>query len=385
MERNIKRYDIIHIISGDLWAGAEAQVFYTLSNLKEENRVSFLVILFNDGILWKKLRDNNIETTVINEKKYNALIMLLMLTKTIYRFRPAIIHVHAFKEHILGQIANMLNMNRSIMIRTFHGMSEVPKGLTLVKHIKSRIIHMFEKLFLSFGSNQYIVAVSKDLQKFLEQSFPKAKIAQIYNSIPHFDKSVIRNNGIRNEYGIKGNTFWIGTTARLSEPKNLELLIDAGRELKLCGIDFSMSIFGEGPLKERLKDYIIQNNLQDHIKLEGFKENVHSIIASFDLFVLCSLHEGLPMSLLEAMSLEVPVVCTDVGGIKEVITHNHSGLLVPSNDRNALAEAINKIKHNKELREKLAINAKRVVEQVFCVENSNKKLIELYHTILRSQ
>jgi glycosyltransferase involved in cell wall biosynthesis len=108
------------------------------------------------------------------------------------------------------------------------------------------------------------------------------------------------------------------------------------------------------------------------------------MLASIDLFVLCSLHEGLPMSLLEAISLEVPVVCTDVGGIKEVITQNHSGLLVPSNDHHRLTEAINKLIKNEALRDKFTSNAKKVVEQAFYVDNTNKKLIDLYHDILRS-
>jgi L-malate glycosyltransferase len=385
MEININRYDIIHIISGDLWAGAEAQVFYTLSKLKEKNKFTFLVVLFNEGILWKKLQYTNIETIVINEKKHNGLIMLLMLTKIIHRLKPVIIHVHAFKEHILGQTANMLNISSSTMVRTFHGMSEAPKGLTLVKYVKSRIIHRIEKWFLNYGSNQHIIAVSKDLQKYLEYSYPKAKIAQIYNSIPCFEKGLIWNSGIRNEYGIERNTFWIGTTARLSEPKNLELLIDAGMELTKLGINFRISIFGEGPLKHNLQNRINQNNLQDHIRLEGFRRDILPIFASLDLFVLCSLHEGLPMSLLEAISLGVPVVCTDVGGMKEVISHNYSGILVPSNDRDKLAQAIIMLHQDKPLREKFATNAMKTVEQAFHIDSSNRKLTDLYSGILGSQ
>ena len=384
MEINIKRYDMIHIISGDLWAGAEAQVFYTLSNLRKKNNFTFLVVLFNEGILWKKLQDNNIETIVINENKHSGPIMLLKLTKIIHRLKPAIIHVHAFKEHILGQIASILNVNSSAMVRTFHGMSEVPKGLTLIKHVKSTIIHRVEKLFLNYDSNQYIIAVSKDLQNFLEHSYPKAKIVQIYNSIPHLDKGVIKNNGTRNEYGIKRETFWIGTIARLSEPKNLELLSDAGLELRERGIDFRISIFGEGPLKQTLQNRINQNNLQDHIRLEGFRKNILPVLASLDLFVLCSLHEGLPMSLLEAISLEVPVVCTAVGGMKEVISHNHSGILVPNNDHKKLAQAIIMLQEDPPLREKLARNAKKTMEQLFHIDSSNRKLTDLYRTILGS-
>jgi hypothetical protein len=144
MRRHI---DILHIISGDLWAGAEAQAFYTLSDLQKQRKPDLVVILFNDGILRKRLDENGIETIVIDENKHNALIMTLILARLIRKMRPAIIHVHAYKEHILGQIANMLNFNRSTMVRTFHGLSDVPKGLSVVKHIQSTIMYRIEKWF----------------------------------------------------------------------------------------------------------------------------------------------------------------------------------------------------------------------------------------------
>ncbi len=381
MKRHI---DVMHIISGDLWAGAEVQAFHTLVDLQKQQKAAFAVILFNDGILRQKLSDNGIETIVIDESRHNALVMALVMTRMIFEMRPAIIHVHAYKEHILGQIANMLNFNRSTIVRTFHGLSDVPKGLSGIKHIQSIIMYRIEKWFLNLGPNVYIIAVSKDLHNYLKRSFPKATITQIYNGVPHIDKRLIDRKEIRNEYGIHEDTFWIGTLARLAKPKNLGLLIDAGKELRRQGHDFKISIFGEGPLKRKLQEQIDQDNLHDHVKLEGFKTDIIPILDSFDLFVLCSLHEGLPMSLLEAILLEVPVVCTDVGGIKEVITQNHSGFLVPSNDHIELTEAIEKLMKNEALRNKFASNAKKAVEQAFYVESTNKKLVDLYHAILRS-
>ena len=376
--------DVVHIISGDQWAGAEAQVFHTLVDLRKQNRADFQVILFNNGVLRQRLLDQGIETVVIDETKHNAVVMLLMLAGQLRRSRPAIIHVHAFKEHILGQAARTLAFHKSTIVRTFHGMSEVPQGLSFAKHVKSLIVHKIEKWFLNSGANTHIIAVSKDLEGFLHRSYPKTAVTQIYNGIPHLDRQSLRRKEIRSEFGIGEDTFWIGTFARLTEPKNIGLLIDAGKELALRGIDFRISIFGAGPLKEKLQGRIYDNNLQGRVRLEGFKEQIIPILGSIDLFVLCSLHEGLPISLLEAMSLEVPVVCTEVGGIKEVITHNQSGLLVPSNDRHGLAAAILKLREDEALRRELASNAKRTVAQSFSVENANRKLTNIYQTILRS-
>lgn len=378
----MKQIDILHIISGDLWAGAEVQVFHTLVFLKKQSKLSFTVALFNDGILNQRLLENGIDTFIIDENKKNWMLMLLMLTRLISRLRPSIVHVHAFKEHILGQIASYLNRSKVTIIRTFHGMSEVPKGLSYKKYIKLSIVHKIEKYFLNHSDRTNIIAVSKDLQRFLTTSFHRAVITQIYNAIPISLEKLVPKECIREKYNVANNTFWIGTIARLSEPKNLGLLIDAGRELLLTGVNFKISIWGDGPLRNNLQKQIDQYNIQKHISLEGFESNILPVLNSIDLFVLCSLHEGLPMSLLEAMSVNTPVVCTAVGGMEEVIKDNYSGLLIPNNDVMALTSAIVRLHQDTTLRERLVMNANKKVKQEFNIENTNNKLIDLYGTIL---
>lgn len=378
------KLDILHIISGDLWAGAEVQVFHTLTHLKAQKGASVGVVLFNKGVLNRRLSDCGVEVIVIDESRHNGLTMLFHLTKLICRLKPAIIHVHAFKEHILGQTAGILCGNKSALLRTFHGLSEVPEGLSLFKYIQSSIIHLLERAYLNFRTGINIIAVSRDLENFLKGSYPRASVTQIYNGIPCAGNNPGIKEDIRRQFEVDDNTFWVGTAARLAEPKNLDMLIDAGNELRSHGIDFRISIFGDGPLREKLQDRIDNLNLYGCVRLEGFREEIMPILASLDAFVLCSLHEGLPMSLIETMSTGTPVVCTDVGGIKEVITNNTSGLLIPSNDVKALAAAIMKLKQDASLRERLAFNAKQRVDEDFSIDSTNNKLINLYNALLRN-
>ena len=160
------------------------------------------------------------------------------------------------------------------------------------------------------------------------------------------------------------------------------MLINAGIKLKELGIDFRISVYGEGSLRYVLQDKINQNNLENNIFLEGFVDDIMPVISSFDLFVLCSLHEGLPMSLLEAMFAKVPVICTSVGGMKEIVTDRETGLLVPSNDAQALYEAIIELKNNPILKDRLRKNAKIEVEKNFLIKNTNKKLEMFYHNLI---
>ncbi len=375
--------DVLHVISGDLWAGAEVQVYHTLADLKAGGRISFAVVLFNDGILHRRLKEQGIETFVLDEQQYGVRAMLMSLRRLLAAKRPQILHVHAFKEHILGFFANILTFGRSTIVRTFHGMSEPPAGLKGLKAWKSRAVHGIEKSLLKHGVKSHIIAVSKDLQKYLSHEYPQATVTQIYNGLPADDPGEIRRDRIRKQYGVAEDQLWIGAVARLVEPKNLGLLIDAGRELRREGVRFKISIFGEGILRPQLQRKIEQDELQNHVALEGFRKDIHPVLASFDVFVLCSLHEGLPMSLLEAVSLGVPVVGTDVGGIREVITHMQSGILMKNNNLQSLVDGIRLLNGDMKLRREFAARAKETFSREFTIAKTNGKLTELYAAILR--
>jgi len=371
--------NIIHIVSGDLWAGAEVQVFHTIFNLHRQHDFSYMVIIFNDGILSRKLQEAGIRCMVFDESKLNGIKMLGIMTRCLHDLRPGVVHVHAYKEHIFGKLACLLSRSGAKIVRTFHGMSEPPRRLSFFRSLKSNLIHKIEKFFMK---NCNIIAVSKDLEGFLSSSFPNASVTQIYNGmpVPEMDSSCIVR--AREKYGINAGTFWIGSVARLEKIKNLEMLIDVGNELKDNGISFKISIFGVGSQKEHLQNRIAQNDLQSLVKLEGFEKDIMPVIMALDVFTLCSFHEGLPMSLLEAMFAETPVVCTSVGGIKELVTNNIFGCLVPVNDVSAFCKAIIRLKEDITFRDKLISNAKRRVQDRFSIQSSNSSLLKLYNKII---
>lgn len=368
----------MHIISADLWAGAEVQVYHTLCHLHKVSSFSFIVILFNKGLLSEKLQKENIHLEIFDEKEKNNFEIFNSLRKIIIEAKPKIIHVHGYKEQVLGQIARLFCDRNTKIIRTFHGMSETPEGLSLLKKFKSKMIHKIEKWFLR---NAYIVAVSKDLEFYLRSHYPESHIRQIYNSIPinniHVDRDIVRQ-----KFNVKPKSLWIASVARLEKPKNLDLLIDAGKRLFEQGIDIRVSIFGIGPLKKYLENKIDQNGLNSCIKLEGFVEDIFPVLKSIDIFTLTSFHEGLPMSLLEALSVETAVVCTSVGGMKEIITNGYSGILVKSNNAAELSDAFLNLNTDTVKREKIGQNGRQEIIKKFAIEITNQKLIRFYNDLL---
>jgi glycosyltransferase involved in cell wall biosynthesis len=372
---------ILYIISGDIWAGAEAQVYYTLSALIKIRDLSFTCIIFNNGILKDKLESNGIKTILLDETYLNSFMILSKLNKLIQIIKPNFIHVHAVKEHFLAKCSTLFFNNKIPIIRTVHGARKAPDNLPLWKSIRSNLVVFLDNFLIKYAAND-IIAVSKNLEEEFYNRKVKSNIHQIYNAIDTHNYNLTNNNNekLRGKYGTK-DLFWIGTAARLAEPKNLQMLIKAGQHLRERAFPFKISIFGDGPLRQELQNLIDRNSLSAQVELHGFEPNIYQVISALDVFVLCSIHEGLPIALLEAMVLKTPVICTDVIGIKEVIENGVNGLLIPLNNDVALAEALITLNKNREFAFKLAHNARILLDEKFSISKSIDQLYKIYNQI----
>ncbi len=158
----------------------------------------------------------------------------------------------------------------------------------------------------------------------------------------------------------------IVSAARLSEAKNIPLLIKAFKNLSSKYPDYTVDIYGEGPLRNELEAMIKEENLSEVFHLRGFSENVHEEIRKAACFVLPSNYEGISNSMIEAIGLGIPTVCTDcpIGGARMVIEDNVNGILIPVGDQKALELAIERILNDKEFCEKISHNAIQIKERL---------------------
>ena len=114
---------VLHLASGDLWAGAEAQLFTLVTTLHHSLRVPVSVVLFNHGTLEYRLRNAGIEVLVLDESRLNSLQILRKLMRIIPQYHPDIIHTHGFKQNILASLATLFSGNTP-SLRTVHGAAE---------------------------------------------------------------------------------------------------------------------------------------------------------------------------------------------------------------------------------------------------------------------
>lgn len=151
----------------------------------------------------------------------------------------------------------------------------------------------------------------------------------------------------------------IVTFARLEPQKNYPLLIDAFDEFSKEHKDYILEIYGQGSMEESLRDLVQKRDLSDKIIFKGFVPNLHKQIRNARMFVLPSDYEGLSNSMLEAMAIGLPCVCTDCppGGAKMFIENGVNGLLVPIRNKSAMVEAMKRVADNEELADTLSKNA----------------------------
>ena len=370
---------ILHVIPGDLWAGAEAQVFYSAEYMQKHTDNEIIVALFNDGELYRRLQSGHISTRLINEQSHNGFAIISELKRIIISSKPDVIHVHEYKSHILTAIANTLSKSLCPVIRTQHGETIVPRGY---KYLKSRLIIKLERLFKRRSASA-LVAVSEDMKAKLEKENRNQKVVHIHNSVRGMANDCQQNIYMRRQHGIGEKTFWVATAARLVAVKNIQMLIETAGRLKEIGAqDVFISVFGDGPQKQDLQRLIDESNLSAYVRLEGRSDDMAAIFNNIDVFALTSSTEGLPISLLEAMHAGAVPVCTAVGGMVEVIESGVNGFLVDLDNVDDMVSAITSLKDDNKLMVKMRENAKTTVVSKYSADVSASKMIDLYKSVL---
>lgn len=366
--------NILHVIPGDLWAGAEAQVYYTVKALSKYPQHKISVILFYEGELYKRLLDADVDVTLLDERSLGNVAICNCIKQKLIDCDVHITHVHEYKSHILTALARLMaGKKECVLFRTQHGQN-VPS------RVKSYLVLGCQNFFLRYMTD-HLISVSGQLKSLLSRKSTRADIHLLYNAVAlDMLPSSTDASEVRRSFGLTEKQFWIGTAARLEVVKNIQMLIEAARILRNNhpGLSFRVSIFGEGSLKEILNAQILQHGLSDFVILEGHNDNIMPVLQALDVFTLTSRHEGLPISLLEAMSVGTIPVCTAVGGMKEVISHGEDGFLVAPADAGELADTLAYIYSDGPNLNSLRVKAHEKIEKVYSVEQNCQKLLSMY-------
>lgn len=345
-------------------AGAPLHVEQVVMSLKD--KYSFILFFGEDGIVYQRLKKNGINVNILNGLKSNItpltdLILIIKIIYIIYKNKPDIIHLHSSKAGFLGRVAGLFTFKRIIF--TVHGWSWSSKKGNI-----SQFLLFLEKCISKLCKSEFIF-VSNAL--FLEG---KMKIG-LNDSNSHVVLNGVKDLQSIENYKVKGPIRLI-MPARVAYPKDQLLLAEALSKLDFkfqmifCGLGTDCNVF-----KEKIK-HIVGNKIRQ-FKFLGNVNNIADELKKAHVFILISHSEGLPLSLLEAMSVGLPVIASDVGGINEAIINNYNGLLIPSVSKHQICDILGKVLTKSDLYS-MSKNSRLLYEKSFTHDQMIKKLSTIY-------
>jgi len=229
-----------------------------------------------------------------------------------------------------------------------------------------------------------IVAVSRSVKQHLIALEPGAeeKVRVICNGIelPAYRTSESALDVLRKSWNLPADHLLIGAVGRISKEKGLDYLIKAVPFVLKHHPSTRFVILGEGPEEMHLKQMCRELDVTETVIFAGFQKHVRDALRLVDIFVMPSLAEGMPLALLEAMSMEKPIVAAAVGGVLEILSHNETGLLISPADSEELTRAIVSLIENPEERKRLGHNARELVVKSF----TSERMVGEYVDVLRS-
>lgn len=304
----------------------------------------------------------------INLKRIISLFMLLFyLFFYLKKIKPDIVHSHSPD---LGFILSFFcKVYKIPIINTCHGITFTDKYYSFIKR-KS------EEFFLKYGYFNKITTVNK-------------------SSLNDFRKSTIKNvkylpNGVdldwfqKKRHNVNRKTIFL-FASRIEREKGLKYLIHAVNELRKKEKSFEVLLIGKGLDQKYFQKLVIALKLTDYIKFLG-KKNKDEVIDYYyksDVFILPSLHETFPITVLEAWAAKLPVIITNVGGVSAICKNKENALIIPPEDPKKISEAMIALIKDQKLRRKLGKNGRKLVEEKYGVNKIAKEIEFIYEEIIK--
>lgn len=351
MQTGKKKINVLFVLP-QLSAGGTERVVLDLARNLDGSSFSVYTAFFAAGALKGAFSEVCREIFHIPKKGGFDLQAMLKLSRIIHDNNIDVVNAHHFMPFVYSYPGSRI-INRKALIYTEHSVAEV-------ENIDGRYKWLCSALLL----NTYaVVGVSMGIAEAFRKRYPChfRKVVSIPNGVDvkRFATHV-NGDGARAEWGLLPEHFIIGTVGNFRNVKNHACLVRAFHRLSIAYPQVRLVLVGRGfrndeeNSEEVVKRLIESLDLQDRVILTGYREDIPSLLKSFDVFCLPSFSEGLPVSILEAMAAGTPVSGSDVKGIREVISHNGTGLLFPSNDDGVLAGALEELMKDRALRESLS-------------------------------
>lgn len=357
---------VVHVIDELPPDGAERLLADLLRHRSSRFRFS-VVCLVGEGALAKDIRALGVPVTVMGRKGPFDPALLLRLVRWFRRERVQVVHTHLFTADSYGRVAARL-AGVPAVFSTAHN-TVVCEGTV------KKSVHWA----LSWISTR-VVACTEEVGRVMrsQDHLPASRLTVIPNGIDIGRFAGASGEGVRAELGIPDGTLLIGVVGRLHPQKGHTDLFAALTLLREKGLTPTCLIVGSGASRDELEQAVASARLGDQVRFLGQRSDVPRLLAALDVLAMPSRWEGLPIALLEAMAMALPIVATRVSGVPDVIADGDNGLLVEAQQPPALAAALGRVLTDPALRARLARRALETVHERYDVRRTAAGYEALY-------
>ncbi|MCB9802527.1 glycosyltransferase family 4 protein [Candidatus Nomurabacteria bacterium] len=398
--KNLKNKKILYLVTQTKWGGAQKYVLELAQYFAKNNEVHlafgeiteqnqrFLTQAKKIGV--KTIPLKNLVRKIEPTKEVNAIFEIKkLLAKENYN----LVHLNSSKAGLLGAIAAKLhNLNPlNMRLRTVYTAHGFVFNEPLAK-IEKTVYKISEKFSTSL-ENAIITVSDFDRQSAIENKICNPnKMITIHNGLNFSEYDFLNREQAREKLALEYDKKYFGTIASFYKTKGHTYLIEAIKLLKedqpkadpplaeKSGLlkNHQFIFIGDGPEEENIKNKIQESKLEEYIKIIKSEDNDWKYLKAFDYFILPSVKEGLPYTILEAGLAGVPTIASNVGGIPEIITNQETGLLTTPANPPSLLKAIKTLAADDNLATKLAKKNKENIEKNFSLTQTLEKIEEIY-------
>jgi glycosyltransferase involved in cell wall biosynthesis len=318
----------------------------------------------------------------IDERRKFDLGALRQLLRILRDKQIDIYHGHCYKSDLYGLILRRYHPMK--LVTTAHGplatfqffwASKNWRVRYLYDQIDLRILKYFEAVIMVSDTMRGIIG---------RHGVDPRKMIWIRNAIDskYFRRSGVRDEKFRQSLGVPADAVVVGAVGRLNGEKDYPNLLGAAKLLLQTRHDLYFIIAGKGELETSLRQMARDLGIAERVIFIGHFHDVRQIFEQMDVYALSSTREGLPNTVLEAMAMEVPIVSTDVDGVKEAVSDQREAILVPARDSAHLARGIERMLDDNELRTRLVQNARSRVESEFSFAHRTRLVEDIYRRVM---
>lgn len=356
--------------------GAETQLVMLSKALKQRGWQVDVVSMLPAGALADELTREAIPVSDLAMKRgWPDPRAVWRLATHLKKVRPHILHCHMVHANLLGRAVRPL-VRVPVLVNTAHSIREGGFWRELAYRLSDPLCDLVTQVSLA-GTRRYIDCRISGREKTIW--LPNAADLKSYRADPELRAEVRREMAWGDEFT------WIAV-GNLRAPKDYPNLLDAFSALRRTEPSARLAIAGSGELEQQLKQKTADLGIESAVQWLGLRPDVARLLAAADGYVISSEREGTPMALLEAAAAALPIVATDVGGNRDVVSSRECGLLVPARDAGRLREAMQQVMHlPAKARHQMGQAARRQVEKQFGLSGIVAKWDNIYRQLLSAR